>query len=134
VRTAALAPLLALVPACRRVERFSLPPAPPSSAELPGEYAADFHDGVFGVLVLEAPETAAARGYPCAAPGLLDAVAGGYAYDPLSGHLVAEMKSQDGTTRLLVDGSFAGAELSGSFAVELLGVECERGAITLERR
>lgn len=121
--------------ACTEVTRTSAAPQPPLPDELPGRYAAEWTPGSGSAPLnsfarIEA-DTIGFEGYPCFSLSGQEELGGIYEYD-LGGHFHVEAKTLDGSTKLVVDGTFSGdGSLSADYTTRFLDELCQSGTLAL---
>lgn len=110
-------------------------PSPPTLAELAGDYAVAWSglSGSFSAAASISDDAIRLSAYPCRPPGEPDEIGGVFEYDPQDGSLVVEVKSLDGATRLAIGGAFSGGRMSGSYSATVVGAECDRGRVVMEK-
>lgn len=129
-----LAAVLALV-ACTKVERNVLAPSAPTLAEIEGDYSAVWvGQGKLLAVAKVSGDAVTFTPYPCRPEGSSDSIGGALvSYDENTGDALVDLKSLDGFARVRVTGRFTRDGMRGSYAVDLLGVACDRGELTLAR-
>ena len=122
-----------LISCIEEVTRLSVAPAYPDADDIRGTYSVHWRGSVPIDGVGAIGDAVGYLRFPC---GGLDEIGGSYEYDPLDGSLVAELKSLDGTIKLVVSGGFARGDtvvFGGEFQVYLLAIGCDGGAVTMEQ-